>query len=100
MMTRKTLPREARPRTSPDEAEQIETAARRRRKQMLPGKGPHAPDKDVPVDHYKGSDETIVLGPDSETASYSTPQAPDAPAATPDRGKDKATGTNQTPSPD
>ena len=99
-MTRRTLPREARPRSSPDEAEQIETAARRRRKQMLPGEGPHAPDKDVPVDHFKCNDETIVLGPDSETASYTTPQVPDAPAATPDKGKPKTTGTNRTPSPD
>lgn len=99
-MTRKTLPREARPRTSPDEAEQIETAARRRRKQMLPGQGPHAPDKDVPVDHYKGSDGTIILGPESESASYTTPEAPHEPAATPDKGKPKTTGTNRTPSPD
>jgi len=44
-MTRTVLPEEARRRTSPDEADQIETAARRRRKQMLPGEGPHAPDK-------------------------------------------------------
>lgn len=99
-MTRKTLPREARPRTSPDEAEQIETAARRRRKQMLPGEGPHTPDKDVPVDQYKGSDETIMLGPESETASYTEPAAPDAPAATTDNGKHKATGHDQAPSPD
>ncbi|WP_340693863.1 hypothetical protein [Hyphomonas sp.] len=99
-MTRKTLPREARPRTSPVEAEQIETAARRRRKQMLPGEGPHAPDKDVPVDHYKGSDETIMLGPESDTARYTKPAAPDEPAATPDSGKHKATGRDRTPSPD
>jgi len=99
-MTRRTLPREARPRTTPKEAEQIETAARRRRKQMLPGAGPHAPDKDVPVDHFKGGGETILLGPDSETASYTTPQVPKAPAATPDKGKQKATGKDQTPSPD
>ncbi|WP_373005628.1 hypothetical protein [Hyphomonas sp.] len=99
-MTRTVLPEEARRRTSPDEADQIETAARRRRKQMLPGEGPHAPDKDVPVDHFKGSDETIILGPAPDVASYTTPEVHDELAATPDKGEHKATGTYQTPSPD
>jgi len=99
-MTRKTLPREARPHTSPDEADQIETAARRRRMQMLPGEGPHAPDKDMPVEHFKGNDETIILVPEPETASYTKPAEPDEPAVAPDNGKHKTPGHAQTPSPD
>ncbi|MFH1518094.1 MAG: hypothetical protein ABIH17_09485 [Pseudomonadota bacterium] len=68
-MPRKTLDREARPHTSPDEADQIETAARHRRTQMLPGEGPHAPERDITVDHFKGSDK-IILGSNPEAASY------------------------------
>lgn len=68
-MTRKTLDLEARPHTTPAEADQIETAARRRQTQMLPGEGPQAPDRDTAVDHYKGGDK-IILGGQPEAASY------------------------------
>ncbi|MEQ9437166.1 hypothetical protein [Hyphomonas sp.] len=76
-MPRKTLDAEARPHTSPAEADQIETAANHRRAQMLPGEGPHAPDRDTPVDHFKGGDN-IILGSEPEAASYTaTPQDSD-----------------------
>jgi len=68
-MPRKTLDAEARPHTSPAEADQIETAAHHRRTQMLFGEGPHAPDRDTPVDHFKGGDK-IILGNEPEPASY------------------------------
>mgnify|MGYP003624378784 FL=1 len=68
-MTRKTLDQEARPHTTPAEADQIESAARRRQGQMLPGKGPQAPDRDTAVDHFKGGDK-IILGGQPEAASY------------------------------
>jgi hypothetical protein len=75
-MTRTTLPQEARPNTSREEAEQIETAARHRQQHMLPGEGPHAPEKDPQVDHCKGEDAPVILGPAPEPATYT-----DAPAA-------------------
>lgn len=71
-MPRKTLHTEARPRTSPEEAEQIETAARHRRMQMLPGEGPHAPERDEPTDHFRGNDD-IILGGAPIVASYTDP---------------------------
>lgn len=73
-MPRKTLDAEARPRTSLEEAEQIETAARHRRMQMLPGEGPHAPERDEQTDHFRGSDE-IVLGGAPIVASYTEPSS-------------------------
>mgnify|MGYP003628498275 FL=1 len=69
-MIRKTLPKEARPRTSPAEADQIQTAARSRRRQMEPGEGPHAPERDEPVAHFRGDESEIVLGAPSEDAHY------------------------------
>ncbi|MBU1286287.1 MAG: hypothetical protein KJ871_01040 [Alphaproteobacteria bacterium] len=69
-MIRKTLPKEARPRTSPAEADQIQTAARSRRRQMEPGEGPHAPERDEPVAHFRGDESEIVLGGPPEDAHY------------------------------
>ena len=74
-MPRKTLDAEARPRTSPEEAEQIETAARRRRMQMLPGEGPHAPERDEQTDHFRGNDD-IILGGAPIVASYTAASSP------------------------
>ncbi|KCZ56656.1 hypothetical protein [Hyphomonas chukchiensis] len=85
-MTRKTLDAEARPRTSPEEAEQIETAARHRRMQMLPGEGPHAPERDEPTDHFRGNDD-IILGAAPIVASYTDPTS-DAEGVDPDQADD------------
>jgi orotidine-5'-phosphate decarboxylase len=85
-MTRKTLDAEARPRTSPEEAEQIETAARHRRIQMLPGEGPHAPERDEPTDHFRGKDD-IILGGGPIVASYTDPRS-DAEGVDPDDADD------------
>ncbi|MEH6488509.1 hypothetical protein [Hyphomonas oceanitis] len=85
-MTRKTLDAEARPRTSPEEAEQIETAARHRRMQMLPGEGPHAPERDEQTDHFRGKDD-IILGGEPIVASYTDPTS-DAEGVDPDETDD------------
>ncbi len=62
-MGRKTLDELGYPRTTPEDAEDIRRTAERRRDQMLPGEGPHEPEKEEKVAHYKGEPEEIVLGP-------------------------------------
>lgn len=68
-MACRTLDSEARPHTSPAEAGQIEMAARHRRTQMLRGMGPHAPDRDPPVDQFRGGD-TIILASKPKADGY------------------------------
>jgi hypothetical protein len=75
-MPRQTLDSEARPHTTPAQADQIATAARSRRLQMLPGAGPDTPERDEAVDHFRGADE-IILGPEPVDGSYTADQRDD-----------------------
>ena len=62
-MTRDTRDKLGQPRTTDEEARQIAVSARQRRIQMLPGEGPQPPEKDAPVDHFKGPKSEVALGP-------------------------------------
>lgn len=60
------LPEEGRPYTDAQEAEEIDATARRLRQQSFPGNGPRPPEKDSPVEHYKGARETVHPGANTD----------------------------------